>query len=314
MKFSIVVPTFNSADTIVQTIESVQQQTYQNWELIIVDDRSDDFTENVITAYSKWDDKIKFFKRPEDRMKGGNACRNIGLEHSEGDYIALLDSDDHWENRRLEHVFEFIESKDPSALYSGAVISMDSGFFKRLSRPLEFDESVFDFLVRHDTFSPTPSLVVKSEIAKKIKFDEELKRHQDFDFFIRVSKICSWIYFENWEVIVNWRSKRDRKINYESCLLFYKKHSHLSKNTAIRHSYIMWLVECSVKEEPNTRITGFYKRQLQLDNYDFNPRQKLLFSYPRVFNVLYRLKKLLSWKRRSWFFVILLMTTLKLSS
>src|SRR5690606_38253897 len=140
----------------------------------------------------------------------------------------------------------------------------------------------------------------------------ELKRHQDFDFIIRVSKICSWIYFENWEVIVNWHSKSGRKINYESCILFYKKHSHLSKESSIRHNYILWLVECSVKERPNSQITDFYKHQLQLDNFDFNHRQKLLFSYPHVFKILYRIKKMLSWKRRSWFFVILLMTTLNL--
>src|SRR5680860_661515 len=107
---SIIVPTFNRGDLIGETIQSIIDQTYDHWELIIVDDGSADNTMEVLQPFLK-DERIKLVDRPKERAKGGNAARNYGFELAKGEYVKWLDSDDLLETDCLEKQFEVI-SKD----------------------------------------------------------------------------------------------------------------------------------------------------------------------------------------------------------
>src|SRR5690606_22179293 len=92
---SVVCPLYNKKDYIEKTILSVQQQSYENWEMIVVDDGSNDGSFELVSKYIETDSRIKLFKREEiSSNKGANACRNIGISKSEGDYILFLDADD----------------------------------------------------------------------------------------------------------------------------------------------------------------------------------------------------------------------------
>lgn len=91
---SIIIPTYNRAHLIGETLDSVLVQTYTNWECIVVDDGSTDNTAEVMIAYCATDARIQYYKRPEQRTKGGNACRNYGFELSKGQFINWFDSDD----------------------------------------------------------------------------------------------------------------------------------------------------------------------------------------------------------------------------
>ncbi|HEX8563112.1 MAG TPA: glycosyltransferase family A protein [Flavobacterium sp.] len=91
---SIIIPTFNRAYLIAETLNSVLSQTYQSWECIVVDDGSTDNTEEVVARYTFADTRFKFAKRPRSKPKGANACRNYGFEISNGTLINWLDSDD----------------------------------------------------------------------------------------------------------------------------------------------------------------------------------------------------------------------------
>ncbi|WP_336515179.1 glycosyltransferase family 2 protein [Pollutibacter soli] len=90
---SIVIPNYNRAHTILATIQSVQAQTYSNWEILFVDDNSDDGSQDLVNMLSREDNRMRIIKR-ESGMKGGNACRNSGMRASRGRYIVFLDSDD----------------------------------------------------------------------------------------------------------------------------------------------------------------------------------------------------------------------------
>ncbi len=91
---SIIIPTFNRAQLIQETLDSVHMQTYPHWECIIVDDGSTDNTEEVIDHYLAGDSRLHYYHRPNDRPKGASSCRNYGAELSRGDYIIFLDDDD----------------------------------------------------------------------------------------------------------------------------------------------------------------------------------------------------------------------------
>ena len=95
---SIIMPSYNTAQYISQSIQSVLAQTYLNWELIIVDDCSTDNTENVVSVFLN-DNRIKFLKN--ERNSGAAVSRNRALREARGKWIAFLDSDDLWEPEKL---------------------------------------------------------------------------------------------------------------------------------------------------------------------------------------------------------------------
>ena len=98
-KVSIIIPAYNRVTYINQTVDSVLNQTYQNFELVIVDDGSIDGTYEKLQAYG---DKIKLLTHDNRSNKGQSASINLGLKNANGKYIAILDSDDFWELRKLE--------------------------------------------------------------------------------------------------------------------------------------------------------------------------------------------------------------------
>ena len=106
---SIITPAFNAENYICETIESVKAQSYQDWELIIVDDCSTDNTLAIVKGYTDNDSRIKLIKAPQN---GGVAkARNLGIEQAQGDYIAFVDSDDLWKPDKLEKQVAFMKEK-----------------------------------------------------------------------------------------------------------------------------------------------------------------------------------------------------------
>ena len=91
---SIIIPSYNRAHLISETLDSIIAQTYENWECIIVDDGSTDNTLEILGKYRKKDNRFRYYQRPQDRLQGGNAARNYGYEQSTGEYIQWFDSDD----------------------------------------------------------------------------------------------------------------------------------------------------------------------------------------------------------------------------
>ena len=107
---SIIMPTYNCADYILETIKSVQVQTWQNWELLIVDDCSSDNTEDIIKSILKEDSRIIFYKLHQN--SGAAMARNKAMEMARGDYMAFLDSDDIWLPEKLEKQIGFMKEND----------------------------------------------------------------------------------------------------------------------------------------------------------------------------------------------------------
>ena len=91
---SIIIPTYNRAHLIGETLDSILLQTYPNWECIVVDDGSADNTADVMRDNIKNDNRFQYHQRPDNRKKSPNSCRNYGFELSKGEYIKWFDSDD----------------------------------------------------------------------------------------------------------------------------------------------------------------------------------------------------------------------------
>ncbi|WP_281634376.1 glycosyltransferase family 2 protein [Flavobacterium luteolum] len=107
---SIIVPTYNTEKFIKSTIESVQNQTYANWEMILVDDASTDNTALIIEGFAVQDSRVKLFKLSENR--GNGFARNAALDKATGKYIAYLDADDLWFPTKLEKQIQFLKANN----------------------------------------------------------------------------------------------------------------------------------------------------------------------------------------------------------
>ena len=127
---SIIMPSFNSANFISESIISIQQQTYTNWELIITDDCSTDNTLEIIQKYREKDDRIKIFKLTKN--SGAGLARNNSIKFSNGKYIAFCDSDDQWKRNKIHIQLDFMIKHNLSFTYSSYDVIDESGNFKSI--------------------------------------------------------------------------------------------------------------------------------------------------------------------------------------
>lgn len=121
---SVITPAYNSENYISESIESVLSQTYENWELIIVDDKSTDKTKDIIEHYVHNDSRISLIELQEN--SGAAVARNTALESAKGRYIAFLDSDDRWKNNKLEKQIEFLKRNGYGFTFTGYEYILDS--------------------------------------------------------------------------------------------------------------------------------------------------------------------------------------------
>ncbi|TJY34755.1 glycosyltransferase family 2 protein [Pontimicrobium aquaticum] len=122
---SIIMPSYNSEPYIAASITSVINQTYQDWELIIVDDASTDNSYNIISEFSKKDNRIKLIKQTQNL--GAGAARNTAIKAAKGNYIAFLDSDDIWKPHKLEKQLEYMRSKAKAICFSSYELINEEG-------------------------------------------------------------------------------------------------------------------------------------------------------------------------------------------
>ncbi|ENE5197856.1 glycosyltransferase family 2 protein [Vibrio parahaemolyticus] len=130
---SIIMPTYNSEKTVVESINSVLEQTYRNWELIIIDDKSTDDTWEIITKYSTLHSNIYTFQNGLN--KGAGASRNTAIEKSKGRFIAFLDSDDLWMKEKLSEQIAFMLKNNYALTYTYYSRFTNSKSFSVVSAP-----------------------------------------------------------------------------------------------------------------------------------------------------------------------------------
>jgi glycosyltransferase involved in cell wall biosynthesis len=182
---SVIIPTYNRANTISRALNSVLHQTYSNIEIIIIDDGSSDNTEEILNNFK--DNRI-IIKKSMNR--GAPAARNMGIRIAKGDFIAFLDSDDEWMLNKLEKQYNLISNSDTGFVYTGYHIIKPDGEI-RLSRLPGKKGNIFTDLIISNCVGSTSLLFVKKQHLIDVGgFDESMPSCQDWDLFIRLSQIC----------------------------------------------------------------------------------------------------------------------------
>lgn len=189
--FSIIMPAYNSERYIRQSIESVQKQTFANWELIIINDYSTDQTVQIVNDFIKNDSRILLYSPDHKRKKAGLA-RQFGILKARGKYICFLDSDDLYKENKLQHHFGFLEKKPNIDMISTAwdVIDSKGSFISTRKRPW-FQKFYFTFLSIRNICLLTNPICTSSCIVKKDLLDK-------YDFSLYTTKIAEdWLMWND---------------------------------------------------------------------------------------------------------------------
>jgi glycosyltransferase involved in cell wall biosynthesis len=197
---SIIIPTYNRAHLISETLDSVMAQTYTNWECIVVDDGSIDNTTEVMKGYCAKDPRFEYHQRPKDRTKGANACRNYGFKLCKGDYINWLDSDDLFSNNKLEkQVSELLSSENDIATCAWGFFENPSEFKLKdfsIYRDYPTGLSFLEDLGKYSTYLPVHAYLIKRELIKQAGlWNEDLIVNQDGEYLTRILIGCKQIKY-----------------------------------------------------------------------------------------------------------------------
>jgi glycosyltransferase involved in cell wall biosynthesis len=200
MKFSIIIPTYNRVDFLQKAITSVTQQTYQNYEIIVVNDNPGD--KDSINALAATLDKIKVIHHAE--TKGGNAARNSGILNSTGELIAFLDDDDLWLPGKLSmHLEEHKKNDNTGLVYSDCLYVFNNSFIKNYVSSTRLPHNIIEAMGKAEFCPPTSSMVtITRECVNKCGlFDETLASLQDWDYWFRIGHFFDFSHLP--EVLVH---------------------------------------------------------------------------------------------------------------
>ena len=213
-KIDIILPNYNSSLFITETINSVLNQSYKNWKLIIVDDFSDKKTVNILKKITS-NKKIKVFWQKKNR--GAGFCRNYAIKKSNSPFVAFIDSDDIWKKNKLKNQIDFMKKNNFSFTYTN--YETFGKKMKKIINPPKLDYSNF---IRNTSIATSTMMVRRKEI-KNIKFTN--------------TKICEDYFF---------KCKLLKKIKFAYCLkknlTRYRIRDKSLQSNNIRNFYWIWKI------------------------------------------------------------------------
>lgn len=193
---SVIIPTYNRATLLGRAIQSVLAQTYQDFELIIVDDASTDDTESLVKSFNS--EKIRYIRHRKN--KGVSAARNTGIRSAKGDYIALQDSDDEWMPEKLEKQMRAFATAPPEAgiVYTGFyMIVKNKKKYQPSASITPKDGKIFSSIIKGEYLVSPQTIVVKRECFEKYGlFDERFPPMEDWEMSLRLSKHYQFKYID----------------------------------------------------------------------------------------------------------------------
>jgi len=195
---SIIIPTYNRADLIGETLDSVLAQTYQNWECIVVDDGSADNTKELVQSYVDMDSRFILVDRPDTHKPGGNGARNYGFEISNGEYIQWFDSDDlmHPELLNLK-IKTFKKNKGLKSVISQVAFFREEPNIITYITELNHKNELYEDVITYQTALYPGSIMFDAQFLMNTKetWNESLTRAQEFLYLLNIDSSKLAIFF-----------------------------------------------------------------------------------------------------------------------
>ncbi len=243
---SVIVPTYNRQKYIKKALDSVLFQSYQNFEIIIVDDGSTDDTKSVVEDYLK-DPRVFYLYQSNQKV---SMARNNGIKNSRGEYIALLDSDDYWlDSKKLEKQVNFFENNPEYLLTSGGIIRVDESG-RELSRVLNptSDRDIKESMLFSCLLAPSGAMFRKSIFERIGGFNNSSDLSEDWEFFLEIGRLGKCYNFQDYFVAYlqgsqnrsNFNRKDNLKYNLSLIKKYKKVYPHFKKAYLIHLCYYMY--------------------------------------------------------------------------
>lgn len=268
-KVSILITTYNGAKYIAETIESIIKQSWQNWELIIIDDGSEDNTCEIITKIK--DERIHLFKAGRVGING--RIKNIGLQKVSGELIAFIDHDDLWHPSKLEKQITALQE------YPEAGFCLTGGYnFKTKEKPLEYFntqkkgirfDNIFLSIFRSEISIWTQALLIRREIVDEVGSFSETGLFADPEFIFRIAYHFKAVVLyeplfyhrlhETNYTVLNWETSHKEGLDVIST---YRNNKMLPSNLAsdvLFRSHINFGEKCLSYQRKEKAISSFFK-------------------------------------------------------
>lgn len=231
---SIVIPTYNRSELLKKAVKSLQVQTCQNIEIIIVDDCSSDDTAEVVKNMK--DVRIRYIKH--ETNKGGSEARNTGLKQANGKFIGFLDSDDQWLPDKLEKQLNaFKENPSAGVVYTGVKVVNENRVIEEVIP--QYKGNLLTKLIEGNCLNTTSSILVKKELLIEVGgFDGSFPSCQDWDLYLRLALITNFDYVKDPLVLFyqhdGERITTNKRASAQGHMQIFKKYKEIAKEQDTR--------------------------------------------------------------------------------
>lgn len=190
-KVSVIVPTYNRADRLERALNSIVSQTYQDFELIVVDDGSTDKTSKVMESFPK----AQYLSIKKN--SGVSNARNVGLASAKGELICFLDSDDLWNEKKIQIQAQWLENnKDSQLCYTDEIWIRNGVRVNPMNRHRKYSGDIFRHCLGLCIVSPS-SVMIRAKLFDEIgNFDESLPACEDYDLWLRIASKYAFHFIE----------------------------------------------------------------------------------------------------------------------
>jgi glycosyltransferase involved in cell wall biosynthesis len=297
---SVVIPTYNREQLIGRSIKSVLSQTYQDFEIIVVDDASTDNTKEVINSFN--DDRIRYVRHKQNR--GEATARNTGIKVARGEYIASQDSDDVWFPQKLAKQIELLQNTSPKVgvAYTGFwKIENNEKTYIPFSWVNQKEGDIHRELLKGN-FIGSPATLIKKECFKKVgMFDERLFHLVDWEMWLRVSKYYHFKFIDEPLLVAHYDSDNvstNQNEFIKSQELILKKHfEDFSKDKELLVTYYIYIGDLLISKGDVRKGRSYLTKALKLSPFSFRALSAALLTffgrgaYRKVRGVYKKIKK-----------------------
>ncbi|AVQ26780.1 glycosyltransferase family 2 protein [Fusobacterium ulcerans] len=308
--FSIIVPCYNVEKYIEKTIKSILTQTFDDFELILVNDGSTDKTKNILDEYFQKDKRINVINK---KNSGVSEARNEGIKIAVGKYIYFLDGDDYITNDFLSETAEILKKEEPDILFFSYIIAKNNELYEKRNRKIKEGNYSKEFILknlflRRISKAVTGTNIIRKKIIEenKIIFDKKLTYSEDYNFLIRVINFSENFYYVNKSYFIYFQRQGSamnkeislKKLDTLKSLQNLRTLSSIKKKTMEKYFYLFYAItfigninelvkKKSTKIEQSIYLKELRKYEKNIQNMKFIFEKEYFFY--KILILLYKL-------------------------
>lgn len=226
---SVIIPAYNAEKTILETIESLQEQTLSDFEIIVINDGSTDRTIELLSALS--DPRLKVFSYENGGLP---TARNRGISHATGEFISFIDADDLWTSDKLQAQIEALQvHPEAGVAYSWTAFINESSQFLYAWEPIYFEGDIYPEILLQNFISSGSNILVRKQFIEQAGlFDPSLKSAEDWDYYIRLAALCPFVVVPKYQI------------------LYRRSSQSMTSKVDVMEKYILQVIERAFQQAP----------------------------------------------------------------